>query len=58
MRQFFEDSNGRLSSKRLFGMLCFTVATVGAFLHVESTVVISFLSAATAVFVGQALTKT
>lgn len=58
MRNILQDSNGDYSSKRVFGLLSFVVATILAFVGRDATTIGVFMGAATAVFIGQAITKT
>lgn len=58
MRNILQDSNGDYSSKRIFGLLSFVVAAVLAFVGRDATTIGIFMGAATAVFIGQAITKT
>jgi hypothetical protein len=56
--EFFQDSNDQYSSKRLFALASFGVAIGLAFSGRDSTTVSIFMGAATAVFLGQAISKT
>jgi hypothetical protein len=55
-----ESPTGGISSKRVYGLGCFAVAVVLAFLYRDAAAITSgaFLGAATAVFVTQAATGT
>lgn len=54
----FNGPNGEISSKRIFAMACFVVATIGFFMGKGATEIGVFMGAATAVFIGQVISKT
>lgn len=54
----FKGPNGDVSSKRIFAMASFIVAAIGLFLGKGAPEIGVFMAAATAVFLGQAITKT
>jgi hypothetical protein len=54
--QFLKDPQGDLSSKRLYGIACFIVATVIAFTIQNEVLTASFLASASAVFIAQSFT--
>jgi hypothetical protein len=49
---------GDISSKRIFGLACFIVATIGFFQGKLAPELGVFMGAATLVFIGQAISKT
>lgn len=55
---FLKDKDGNWSSKRLFALSSFAVAIVLAFMGRDTATVSVFMGAATAVFVGQAISRT
>jgi len=54
--QFLKDPQGDLSSKRLYGIGCFIVAIVLAFVKGDAVLAGSFLAGASAVFIAQSFT--
>jgi hypothetical protein len=52
------DQNGDISSKRVFALACFIVATIGFFQGKAAPELSVFMGAAAAVFIGQAISKT
>ena len=56
--EFLQDAMGDFSSKRLFALACFVIATVALFQGRPLTEYGPFLAAAVAVFIGQAATGT
>jgi hypothetical protein len=54
----FNGPNGEVSSKRIFGIWCVVVSSVLAFIKGDIATIGIFMGAASAVFIGQAITKT
>ncbi len=54
----FSDGEGGVSSKRVFGVWCLLVATIGFFMGRPAAELGVFMGAATFVFIGQAISKT
>jgi hypothetical protein len=52
------DGEGGISSKRVFGIWCLIVATIGFFTGKQAPELGIFMGAATVVFLGQAFSKT